>query len=187
MQDNISPEERLLRLIRKPAKKTAQKNQIAQPKLTKRDPEQRFFPILLPVLALLAAYFIFDLLSARPQRPVQFTPQALSLPRQLSPEVETAKPLAYYLEPIKAKGLFADSGPTTAALAPSATFTEIVSQLKLQGIISGPEPQAVIEDTRTKKVHFLSPGGYIGEIELTEILPGKVKLNYHGQEAELAL
>ena len=63
---------------------------------------------------------------------------------------------------------------------------EMDSKLRLQGIFVGTNPQAIIEDTKSKQVYFLSPGERIGEIELKELLPGKVKLDYYGQETELS-
>ncbi len=66
-------------------------------------------------------------------------------------------------------------------------FNKAMPKLKLQGIIAGANPQAIVEDIKTGRVYFLSLGERIGEMELKQILPGKVKLDYHGQEVELSL
>lgn len=207
MQD-ISPEERLLRLIRGKHQKTSPKSEgTTKPVLPPTKKEDKSFSLarmseyfsfnqinqrLLLVLIILAVYLLGDLLIASPKKIEQ---KVLALEQvkikaaEISPEITapTAEPVAYYTQATKAKNLFTATGPEAEQERPSASFLEIVSKLKLQGIISWPNPQAIIEDSKTQQVYFLSPGDYMGEIQLKEILQGKVKLNYYGQEAELAL
>lgn len=212
MQD-ISPEERLLRLIRADKKKPAQKEGLVEEKTEARPkPKDKvslsprlnlakikeYFSfnqlnqLLLIVLVILGLYLLTDFLIISPNR-IEEKVLAVEAVKdnslKISQEVAApaAKPVSYYTQATKTKNLFTATGPETEQERPSASFLEMVSKFKLQGIISGPGLQAVIEDTKTNQVYFLSPGDYIGEIQLKEILPGKVKLTYYGQEAELTL
>ncbi|MBN2097038.1 MAG: hypothetical protein JW714_01015 [Candidatus Omnitrophica bacterium] len=146
---------------------------------------------LLVIMLLLVCYLIFDfLLNSAPrieERVLtlnQGNVPPLEIPEQLSPE--TNRPLSGFTEILEGRDIFGASGDT-AALVPSQTFMEMVANLRLQGIISGASPQAIIEDTKNNQVFFLYPGEHIGEIELKQILPGKIILNYYGQETELAM
>ena len=216
MQDTISPEERLLRLIRKDPKKSAKKEKeeevsrglkvFAKKSLAKRlslsgifnlsrIKEQLSFNLinqfLFATLLILGIYLLADFLIASPNRIEreilafeEVKDAALEIPAVTSSSV---KPVSHYTQTVKLRNLFTASGSKTEKTLPSPSFMQMVSKLKLQGIVSGINPQAIIEDTKTKKVYFLYPGERIGEIELKRILPGEVKLNYYGQEAKLAL
>ncbi|NQT00157.1 MAG: hypothetical protein HQ595_03650 [Candidatus Omnitrophica bacterium] len=188
--DNVSPEERLLRLIRKGRKPSAPK-QKEQPQVVKQKRlvfSYELFSRILPLICvILGFYLLVDLLILKPKRIVQTNSQSTEIQgNQPAPEVST-KPLSFYKDPVKSKQLFTATAATAEQAQASATFKEMIANLKLQGIISGPSPQAVIEDAQSGRVYFLSPGEQIGEIELKAILPGKVKLLYQGQEIELSL
>lgn len=196
MQNNISPEEKLLRLI-KGERQKAESVKEEKPVLQKQRfslKDLRLIPInhfLMAVFLILGIYLVADLFVSCSGRIEQ---EVLSL-RDLEggvlemPPVSVAsqKPLSYYTESLQARNLFAAQDVQDTQAKATASFLEMVSKLKLQGIISGPNPQAIIEDTKTRQVYFVAPGENIGEIKLKRILPGKVKLNYYGQETELAL
>jgi hypothetical protein len=213
MHDNFSPEERLLRLIRGETKKTIKKDEnklfafdvmpskqpIRKRQIYNFGKLQHSFSfnlinhLFLFTLLILATYLIIDFFVNRPAsiehrivtlRGVKAT--TLEVPQDIEVGPELGKPISYYVQPVTSRNIFTASFETKQTPA-SPTFVEMVSKLKLQGIISGIDPQAVIEDTESKQTYFLSPGEYIGEIELRQILPGKVKLGYYGQEIELAL
>ena len=65
--------------------------------------------------------------------------------------------------------------------------TDLVKQLNLVGIIAGENPQAVIEDKNTQKTYYLNKGQFLGEIQLEDILEGKIIINHKGQRFELYL
>lgn len=147
------------------------------------------------VFLILGSYLLISVLTAAPEKIEEnilfFKGNGESLVevKELRAKVAAAEldePLAYYTGPVKAKNLFTAAGEQTKTVS-TPSFKEKISKLNLQGIISGDNPQAVIVDTKGKQTYFLSVGEYIGEIEVKEILPGRVRLNYLGQEAELAL
>lgn len=207
MEDNISPEERLLRLIRKDTKRPAKKQEpiIEEPIAEEPAPKTVKIPfsisfelanrLLLASIFILGIYLGVDFLIFRPEKieegilglevgEIKDEAQELA---DKDVSQERLEPVSRYSEPVRQRKLFTAASSSSAAARPTPSFMEIISKLKLQGIISGANPQAIIEDSKTKQVYFISPGGYIGEIELKEILPGKVILNYRGQEAELSL
>jgi len=201
MQDNISPEERLLRLIRGDQKKAKEKKQklavSADVSTSRHKIKKAVFAIsfavvnriFIGVLLVLGIYLLMDFLIINPHK-IEETVLTLGELKEASLEELSAalfKPVAYYTRGVKARNIFTAVSPRLKRGLPSSSFTEKLSKLKLQGIVSGVTPQAIIEDTKTGQVYFLSPGEYIGEIELKEILPGKVKLNFYGQEAELSM
>lgn len=217
MQDNIGPEERLLRLIRKDTDRLTKKEELAEDikTLAKKRPGRRFSlsaifnlskmrmsfsfnlvnRLLFIAFLIMGIYLSVDFLIAGPHKIEGEIPAfgeldnaALEIPA-VSPS--SLEPVSYYTQTVKSRNLFiaSDSNSKTdqALSSPTPPFMEMVSKLRLQGIISGSNPQAIIEDTKTEKVYFLSPGDRIGEIELKQILSGEVRLNYYGQEAKLAL
>lgn len=200
MQDNISPEERLLRLIRrkrsKPLPKEEKKNKNTQVDQTQKARPRISLPtfsfellsrILLMVLLILGICLLLDFLLVKPKKIDEIKSDGPQVLDKIPVAQAPLEPLSYYTESVKSINLFTASSQVTEQTQPSPTFMQMVSSLKLQGIVSGPSPQAIIEDIKAKQVYFLSPGDYIGEIKLKEIFPGRVKLEYYGQVAELSL
>jgi hypothetical protein len=147
------------------------------------------------VFLILGIYLLISVLTAAPEKIEESillfkgNGENLAEVKELSAKVAAAEldePLVYYTGPVKEKNLFTAAGEQTQAVS-TPSFKEKISSLNLQGIISGDSPQAVIVDKKSKQTYFLSAGEYIGEIEVKEILPGRVRLNYLGQETELAL
>ena len=66
-------------------------------------------------------------------------------------------------------------------------MTDIRDVIILVGTIQGANPQAVIEDRRTSKTHFLNIGDAFDGFTLKEISIGKVLLIYNNSELELIL
>lgn len=197
MQDNISPEERLLRLIRQGQRKSSKKPE--KNKKIQALPRQinwsKIFSfelvgrVLFATFLVLSSYLLVDFALTSPGK---IEEKALTLNQAKGSSLEVAfeaagkpEPLSFYSKPASSKNIFTAAQKEVKVASPS--FMEMVSKLRLQGVIAAPDPQAVIEDTRTRQTYFLFPGEYIGEIELKTILPGKVILNYYGEEAELPL
>ena len=221
MQDNISPEERLLHLIRgehkKPPRREKQLTEkievSALEKLTQQVPfikktrEKRVsFNLIggiVSVVFLILGIYLFTnfVITARKKREEgnlalasldsQYLTGAGELKNEaLATPVETfvsLKPVSFHKRSIDLEEPLTAAASETKQARLASSFTEIVSNLKLQGIISAPNPQAVIEDIKTKQLYFLSPGERIGGIEVKQILPTKVKLSCYGQESELKL
>jgi len=96
------------------------------------------------------------------------------------------KPLDYYLEGTKARSLFI-SEAAGQGQAPGVLNAELVKDINLMGIISGDNPQVIIEDKKNQKTYYVNKGQYFGDFLVEDIQAGKVVLNYKGQRFELYL
>ncbi len=89
--------------------------------------------------------------------------------------------------------LFASSGgsniaPATDYRMPSGMAKGLTSRLSLTGIVSGEPPQAIIEDSETKKTYFVTAGQPIVEgAVLEQVLDNRVVLSLDGERIELSL
>lgn len=191
MKDNISPEEKLLRLIKGEKKETRPTTKTEKPSFLKADfSSLNLKKILLGlfilscislVIAFSYPWFVMqkiDLPKANPQMPGEET--AL-----LKEETKTYE---YYLEPIKQRQIFATGTSSERTEQPIAVASaDMVKDLSLLGVISGANPQAIIEDKKSQKTFYVSKGQLIGELQVEDIKEGKIILNHKGQRYELSL
>ncbi len=211
MKDNLSPEEKLLNLIKghitpvsAPAlKQDASKDKKAPSpakldlKYSTRSFVNRYstFPYAKRlILALTGVSFIY--LAAALAYPL-FGLKEIKLPQVLLDNPKSAqsvlelekktKPYESYLKDIGQRQIFSTSlaqeetGPALPADA------DLIKSINLVGIISGDNPQAVIEDKKANKTSYLSIGQFIGGLQIENIKEGCVILNYKGQKYELYL
>jgi type II secretory pathway component PulC len=212
MRENISPEEKLLRLIKgqkksggsgeiKPAISSilpSEKNLGLKPDLKSAAAatwQQYLEKVNIKIVVLtvftisciyLIATFIYPMIA----------PKTIVLPNVSSeknqtetstPENET-KNFDYYTKGTE-RQIFTNPAAQEAekSAASAAVSADIIKDVSLVGIISGDNPQAVIEDKKTQKTYYVGKGQSIGEIQVEEIQEGKVILNYKGQKFELYL
>ena len=144
--------------------------------------------ILWTISLILAIYLVADFLIITPgkikEKSLMLTAKSW-IPEM--PSMTLPRPFSYYSQPAKSRNIFSSVSLKRKQVSSSLVFNKATPKLKLQGIIAGANPQAIVEDIKTGRVYFLSLGERIGEIELKQILPGKVKLDYRGQEVELSL
>jgi len=75
--------------------------------------------------------------------------------------------------------------PASATMQISVEIAQIIANLKLVGVIWSDKPQAMIEDSKEKKTYLLSAGEQIGVITIEKIFKDKVVLKKGDQEWEL--
>jgi hypothetical protein len=80
-------------------------------------------------------------------------------------------------------GLGTDAGPAPATVAAGPQPAD----LKLQGVILGEPPQAIIYDSRRGTTHWVTLGERIGEITIEGILENTVKISYRSESFDLRL
>jgi len=98
-----------------------------------------------------------------------------------------AKSLELYLGDISSRRIF-DPQEQIKTESPQEAFNAGLSKdISLIGIISGDNPQAVIEDKKTQKTFYLNKGQFIGEFQVEDIQEGKIILNHNSQKYELYL
>lgn len=209
MKDNISPEEKLLRLIRngKKQNKPAGNNLAAvlsapaplpdtkpaskSPKIV-INPDYFSFPFLRKaVLAVfiistvfLIASLVYPLLGLTKVKIPQIEQEVVG-DKKTDQQVQV-RPYEEYLAGIQGRQIFSASTVYSQSSA-GGVSGELVKDINLVGIISGDNPQAIIEDKKAQKTYYLFRGQFAGEFQVDDIQEGKVILNYKGQKFELYL
>lgn len=212
MNENISPEEKLLRLIKgqkneenHPEKKPEfQKITPALPSNAKRMINRTSAlnpPLLMRILArfglkkllfvlfvLSSSYLAISLIYPR------FAMKEISLPKAQTLKVEEeiqpskeVKPFDYYLEVVGTRKVFGSSSERPLEKPPEIMGTEMMKDFVLVGIISGENPQAVIEDKKNHKTYYVTKGQVIAGMQVEDIREGKIILNADGKKYELYL
>lgn len=214
---DISPEEKLLKLIkRRPKSKAPEKvNPTAGPgpqtkPVTNEDSvanskksviSTNVLPqlkniflinrVLLIMFILVILYFIYDYFFVPSVKIEQVLAEKIAAEEILKIE-PVRQPYSYYEKEIAGKNLFKQ---LTRELSEEEIeeegidMEEVVSNYSLLGIVSGDNPQAIIQDGQMNKTVFLSVGDNLGSITLTEILEseGRVTLSYKGREFDLGM
>lgn len=202
MKDNISPEEKLLKLIKGDKKQPVEKKDPSlQPavKITakKSDPGSirkslihfligKIKPLLIVgSLIYLIVSFIYPWVGLK-----KINLPAVSEKIKQEPQLEIkkeSKPFESYLKDIEGRQIFGTFSGQQESLAQVAAEADSIKDINLLGVILGDNPQAIIEDKKTQKTVYVSRGQFIGQFQVEEIKEGKVILNYKGQRYELGV
>lgn len=216
MKDNISPEEKLLNLI-KGDKKTAPKLPVflhrqpvkkntAAASAVKTGLRDQAWPIFRKyftakyVHVLIVVFFVLSLVNLF----FAFIYPWIGLQRISLPDVpkgdaqiampetglkQDVKPYEFYAQALSRRQIFSDSNLSAQGQSgiSSVAPADLIKDLNLVGIISGEHPQAVIEDRKTQKTYYLNEGQYIGQLQIDGIQQGKIILKYNNQKYELYL
>ena len=209
MVNDLTPEERLLRLIRGKTKRPKMTShsetqaKIGAPRssglamiLNKFYRLSRIFTfnririILAIVIILSAGYLIFESVIPQPSLELEKLTSANRDVKMDKAPIETSdlKPYSHYSQQIDTRDIFNApflSGRVIDASSGSSLGNEF-SNLSIVGIVLDELPQVIIEDNKDKKTYFLNKGDYIGEIKIEDILEGKVIVSYAGEEFEMA-
>ena len=204
-----SPEDKLLRLIKgkykkksdakqttvalsrksfitEIAKKIFLKNKIFKPSFLKS-----INGILIAILILLLIYLVYIFLS-NPYKdliPIAQEKEVSSINKDIisqeKPVLQPAKDYLVGLRQIKDQELF--GAPSAKESEKVGTELDISKRFNLVGIITGTEPQAIVEDKETQKTHYLYEGQSFNNVTLEEIGERKVVLSYKGKKTILVL
>jgi type II secretory pathway component PulC len=191
MKDNISPEEKLLRLIRG-GKNTEEKPVIRKPIQTfssfYSNPANihKSIYILLAISAIfLLTSFIYPWVGLKKIKLPDISKEKVK--DKVSISKKEAKPYEFYLEGLKRRQIFATSSIQGAGISTVASQAGSIKDMNLVGIISGENPQAIIEDKKTQKTYYVAKGQFIGDFQVEDIQEGKIILNAQGQRFELSI
>ena len=217
IKKDISPEERLLSLIKNKNKKEALAAEPQAPKealsgtvISKADERisgmlkselfknKLFEPstlksvnrYLVIVLAALLLYFIADLILVRPYRNVQKLISKANAPVQneKKPPVESKD-----ITVVKDYSSYSGSTPGRTVFGQSQGVPEDVGsgdateRIGLVGIIAGDNPQAIVEDKKAQKTYYLNKGQSFNGYVVEEISENKVTLDCDGRKISLFL
>ena len=201
MQDNISPEEKLLRLIKDPKKAPLPGMAIGAAQTARRKFSFSFRPGSSPAdlqkyaLALLAAAIVYLVVAlARPFfgfRKITLEAGA-GRPAEQNATVasEEVKPFDFYAAPLMGRNIFVDYGtaaPSSEGAVVQVAAADMVKDISLVGIIMGENPQAVIEDKAAQRTIYVSKGQSIREMQIDDIQEGKIILSHKGEKFELTI
>ncbi|MFA6349337.1 MAG: hypothetical protein WCY12_00215 [Candidatus Omnitrophota bacterium] len=204
MKGNLTPEEKLLRLIRgkgKPEAKPAISGQDQPgPAAADAGPDKKIYSgarkfialmniekILLVVFVLASLYavssFLYPFVGLRKITLPAAQPQKRdSVKENLKQVIE---PFDYYEQSISGRQIFGQA--SSEGIAAAAINSNLIKDMNLVGILAGENPQAIIEDKKTLKTSYVVKGQFIGEFQVEDIQEGKIILNYRGQRYELYL
>lgn len=144
------------------------------------------------VLAVLSVYFVIELIFVRPYEDMGSTAgeeTASARPRSHAPKdlLPAAKDYSRYSGVISGRQIFGPAQGESGQAQAVITSDDISSALGLVGIITGPDPQAIIEDKKDQKTYYLKRGESFNNVTVEEISEGKVVVNYDGRRVTLFL
>jgi type II secretory pathway component PulC len=207
---DISPEERLLAIIKEQDKKagpsdTGKKKKFANVSEIFRG---RFLKNNLPcsnilksvnkylmaLLAILIIYLIYDILFARPYKDIGTLISRENGAKENAvrgAKKETSsnmKEYSYYINEISGKQIFGQ--PVRAeesASAVAAVSDDASANFGLAGIVAGNNPQVIVQNKKNEKVYYLNKGDSLDGYIVEEISKNKVVLDRDGKKTTLFL
>lgn len=205
-RDNIPPEERLLRLIRGQDKaRDAGGVSVPLSAGEARSPSAAKHHVKLPLrvsfrlnlknitflafflsLFYLAAVFFSPLIFSERLEVSPVEPQKDNTPQQLENK-QNRQPLELYLKAVRGRDIFVKQPLRSQEAAPGIIAADLIKDMNLVGILSGVDPQAIIEDKKSQKTYYLRKGQLIGELKIEDIQEGKVIISHNGEKYELSL
>lgn len=209
MRENISPEEKLLDIIKKGANNTkntppeqAEQEAPAEPAPKASLPKKidiksaKTFSILNKFLILAgmctAAYMIISYI-------YPYTPKSGILER-VEPEKggellagtpKAPPPASYYTDILSRRQMFKlyevpkpkPSGPPK----PKVTIQQLLAGYTFIGVIFGDVPQAIVEEKRTGQSFYLTAGQFLGEIKIEKIERGRITVSYEDESMVISI
>ena len=188
MKKDISPEEKLLHLIRGQKTGDAQKPAMHPGQWLRRHFTASLLRncsagLFLLSLVYLAYVLVYPYTNAGKIKLPEQGKQKKSL-SSVSPLPEETRPLEFYTQALKEDRLFG-SMPAGQAQLPAAATAEALKDISLVGIVSGEPGQAVIEDKQAQRTYYVTKGQSVAEYQVEDIQEGKIILNRNGQKYEL--
>lgn len=204
MSGNISPEERLLHLIKgkqlpneeaavaaqdASSPKEEDVSQTAQPKLISKQKQKTRNSYLLINIALVGILFVILIFMGLgyiyPFSPKIKIPDRVSANTQTREQMETSvaeRPaLSYYTNSVGKRQIFKIFQPpkpkAKAPDKPKVTLQQRLAGYTFVGILFGDTPQAIVEDKKSARSHYVSAGQMLGEIKIESIERGKVTVS----------
>lgn len=198
-QDKISPEEKLLNLIKgdkiKGKEKSEEKKKIKRPrKIIFLRLDGRYLtghrPVLMFIIILLFCFIGYE---SRPDIRMKnrkdFLRQNVKREKSKAPgEPAALKSYSYYSQEIQGKSLFSPLviEKTAAPVERTEKIEEMCKGYQIKGIILGARPEAFIEDTQARRTFTVTIGDTIGKVQVKDIKEGRVTLEYENETYDLS-
>lgn len=194
MDRPVSSEEKLLKLIRKPAAPKDNKVQTEKNSKSQIDFLALSNKLLLILLLGLAVYVALDFFildkKNKPQDALS-TGSGVDEGTQGQSVIETVtdvKPFSNYQSEFERRNIFQYPWEKTDVSQPGQNnlpLVDLTSVIKISGIIVGDSPQVIVEDMKTHQTLFLSPGDSVQSAKVEEIKADRVIFNYNGNKVEM--
>lgn len=214
MAENITPEEKLLKLIENPAAARSTKGQVKKirfslptikglvkalknikiganaRKLEHLVNLRSLNKTLIVLSSLFSVYLIFDFVKARPNLDMLNSGQRIKQAKDTGALFGNNLALADYLAQVNKRDIFHFPPPKKEEPDKTKeTINSLINNLRLVGIIWSSNPQVMIEDKEENKTWILKQGDEIlkakGKIKIKEIFKDRAILSFEGQEIEL--
>jgi len=196
MNEHISPEEKLLKLIRKkdrsPVVPTAAGRKSSSFAGASDDKGGRgFFTFLekffIFICFILFLYIGYEFLFTEKDLKVILEEKGALLEGGDFEKIAVAepKPYTYYTLPTVERNIFQAPYANPKGAAPVSNVPELTKNLKLVGVVLDRDSQAVIEDAEGQQTFFLKKGEQVRGAIVDEIKESKVILLFGGQRVEL--
>jgi len=157
------------------------------------DPFKIAIFLLIGIFAIGILYFSYEIFGQKQQPPI------IDIEKLISPEtkpaegkpVEEKKPITEEEEemPPEIRELF--GAPVTRETPPlieeGPSLSELAKDLVLVGVITGDNPQAIIQDKRTRQSFYVYEGESVLEFKVKRIEKATVILEYKGETLKLSL
>lgn len=142
------------------------------------------------VLAFAAALFMKNLFFPPYTQTITLEP-AVARPLPETAPGTADMPLESYLAGTETRAIFntntENPAEGIATANEQAMLSELMADLNLMGVISGADPQAIIEDKKNQRTFYLKKEQYLGKLRVIDIQENKVTMDYNGKQAELHL
>lgn len=210
VKENISPEEKLLNIIKQEDNNTIKKreegvkNSAIFNKINKvagnvrsllkekfsissganiKKANSAFFVILL----VLIIFLLIDFVNYRPSlKKIYDNVSNLHSAPVEKKLITLLEPFSDYLEICKKRDLFSPSAAKSELIETEVlNLSQLIKDLRLVGIYWGEYPEAMIEHIKEKKTYFVKQGQTIKNIKVKTILEDRVILKYNNEEMEL--
>lgn len=177
-----SPEERLLKLLRAdsgskqnqrhPFNKREVKPGLAQFGSANIIKKTNLFLLFLFVVCLIRLLFKFFAPSVYKIRMEEIKLYESDISASSNADITRPEPVTF--DGLSRNDLFLPAYSAAQNAPPVQTGYDALSGLTLMGIISGENPQAIIEDRKDGKAHFLFKGERVRDFRIKDILDGKI-------------
>jgi hypothetical protein len=184
----MSSEEKLLKLIRKPAPKKVQESH-TKTKKDSIDLLKACNRLLVIVTAGLLIFVVYkNIFLKTPEKDVSL-PKISDKQTDVVSQEDVEEAHLFNDGEFKSRNIFQYPWEKTVEIdasgASGAPGVGLADLIRVTGILYGDSPQVIVEDKKTQQTFFLSAGEKIMEATVDEIKPDKAIFSYNGSKTEL--
>ncbi|MDO9464285.1 MAG: hypothetical protein Q7J67_03210 [bacterium] len=203
--NNFHPEDRLLRLIRGEKKEQTGSRELVKfsvrsdrlkqvLSILKTKPVMSINQILSVVVFVLLIYAAYIWIRPGTSEEILIPSsrvvslKSIEKKQQIDLKIQNLEPSSFYSSMAKKRNLFKQLTASPVILPEvGIDMKQLVKDLNLVGIVLDESPQAIIENGKTKSVHYVNEGSTVGELKVSKISESSVTLSYGTETIDLFL